>query len=291
MSYLPQFKNDIFLSYRRVSNDSPDRWVDSFCSNLLSELRDRVGDVQMWRDTEVLHAGDAWRPEIAEAVESTAIFLALFNRTYFDSDECRKELDRFIGQIKRDGDTARKLMPVFKHPLRDPSELPPEVNELGRHEFFVWEDRAFRELNPKRDAEVYWERMVRMATDITVALEDLQGQQRRDAVGKVFISRVGPELLQERERLRGALRQRGLHVVPANEYLWNAEDHEQRIVNDLSDVLALEALLELPDGELLDLLLARKGPAAPLDNNAVRSLLQRMRTNRDNVTGDDKTWL
>lgn len=60
---------------------------------------------------------------------------------------------------------------------------------------------------------------------------------------------------------------------------------------DLSDVLALEALLELPDGELLDLLLGRKEPAAPLDNNAVRSLLQRMRTNRDNVTGDDKTWL
>ena len=60
---------------------------------------------------------------------------------------------------------------------------------------------------------------------------------------------------------------------------------------EVGEILALEALLDLPDSELLDLLLGRKEPAAPLDNNAVRSLLQRMRMNRDNVTGDDKTWL
>jgi antitoxin CptB len=47
---------------------------------------------------------------------------------------------------------------------------------------------------------------------------------------------------------------------------------------DVTEVLALEALLDLPDGELIDLLLARKDPQGALDNNAVRSLLRRMRT-------------
>ena len=47
---------------------------------------------------------------------------------------------------------------------------------------------------------------------------------------------------------------------------------------DVTEVLALEALLDLPDNELLDLLLARKDPQGALDNNAVRSLLRRMRT-------------
>jgi antitoxin CptB len=37
------------------------------------------------------------------------------------------------------------------------------------------------------------------------------------------------------------------------------------------------AFLELPDNELLDLLLARKEPAAPLDNEVARGLLARMR--------------
>jgi antitoxin CptB len=59
-------------------------------------------------------------------------------------------------------------------------------------------------------------------------------------------------------------------------------------VLDVGDVLALEALLDLPDGELFDLLLARKDPEGALDNNAVRRLLRRMRATRDNVTGDDK---
>ena len=46
----------------------------------------------------------------------------------------------------------------------------------------------------------------------------------------------------------------------------------------VAEVLALEALLDLPDGELMDLLLGRKDPEGALDNNGVRSLLERMRT-------------
>lgn len=46
---------------------------------------------------------------------------------------------------------------------------------------------------------------------------------------------------------------------------------------DAEDLRALEALLALPDGELLDLLLARKDPAGALDDNRVRALLARMR--------------
>ncbi|HEX5639411.1 MAG TPA: succinate dehydrogenase assembly factor 2 [Burkholderiaceae bacterium] len=49
-------------------------------------------------------------------------------------------------------------------------------------------------------------------------------------------------------------------------------------VLDITEILALEALLDLPDNELIDLLLARKDPQGALDNNAVRSLLERMRT-------------
>jgi TIR domain len=279
MGYLTDYKNDIFLSYRRVSNVGPDRWVDAFCENLLAELQDRVGDVEIWRDTDDLRGGDAWRAKIAEALASTGIFLALINRTYFASDECRKELDRFLGQLKSsEAGGGRKLMPIFKHPARDPSELPPEVQELGRHEFFVMDDaQTFRELDPKRDADLYWERMVRMATDISVTLEGLQSRQKQRSLGKVFLARVAPELHQERERLRGALRQRGLQVVPENEYLWNAADHEQRIVNDLSDVLlsvhlvsrnaSKEAQTADKDRRQLELAhaqMARRGKPAPL---------------------------
>jgi antitoxin CptB len=46
---------------------------------------------------------------------------------------------------------------------------------------------------------------------------------------------------------------------------------------DADDLLALGALLALPDNDLLDLLLARKEPGGALDDNRVRALLTRMR--------------
>jgi len=46
---------------------------------------------------------------------------------------------------------------------------------------------------------------------------------------------------------------------------------------DRRDAAALECLLELGDNELLDLLLARAEPRAPLDTEDVRTLLARLR--------------
>ncbi len=242
MGYLPQFKNDLFISYRRTSNEGQDPWVDNFCASVRAQLRDLVGDVQMWRDTAELRAGDAWRPEIADAVDSTGIFLAVISRTYFDSDECRKELDRFLGRLKS-GDGAgvpgggRKLVPIYKHPPKPDQQLPRELAEIGHHEFFNLNPKPWRELDPKRDYDDYHERLGRVVFDLMAALEELQGLQKKQALGKVFIANVGPELLQERERLRTDLRQRGFLVVPEHEYLWNADDHRERIARDLGEAL------------------------------------------------------
>jgi hypothetical protein len=245
MAYLPQFKNDVFISYRRTSNEGQDPWVDNFCASVRAQLRDLVGDVQLWRDTAELRAGDAWRPEIAEAVDSAGIFLAVISRTYFDSDECRKELDRFLGQLKQPGQSAgRKLVPIYKHPPKPDQDLPRELAEIGHHEFFNLNPKPWRELDPKRDYDDYHERLGRVVFDLMAALEELHGLQKKQARGKVFVANVGPELLQERERLRTDLRQRGFLVVPENDYLWNADDHRDRIARDLGDALLCVHLVQ-----------------------------------------------
>ena len=78
----------------------------------------------------------------------------------------------------------------------------------------------------------------------------------------------------ERRRLRWRAR-RGLleNDLIVTRYL---DRHEASLSVD--DVLALEVLLDLPDNELLDLLLARKEPTGGLDNNAVRSVLDGLRS-------------
>lgn len=239
MGYLPQFKNDLFLSYRRASNEGPDAWIDTFCHRVQSALRDRVGDVSIWRDTGELKAGDAWRPEIGEAVDSAGLFLAVISRTYFDSAECRKEFDRFLGRLKSSPDDGRKLVPIFKHPPKPDQELPRELAEIGHHEFYLREPKPWRELDPKLDSDYapYNERLGRVVFDLMEAIEGLYGRQKKQALGKVFVATVPPELNDDRERLRSDLRQRGFVVVPEREYLWNADDHRDRIAQDLGESL------------------------------------------------------
>ena len=78
----------------------------------------------------------------------------------------------------------------------------------------------------------------------------------------------------ERRRLRWRAR-RGLleNDIVVTRYL---DRHELELTID--DVLALEALLDLPDNELLDLLLGRKEPPGSLDDNAVRTVLDGLRS-------------
>ncbi|HTN48171.1 MAG TPA: succinate dehydrogenase assembly factor 2 [Burkholderiaceae bacterium] len=85
---------------------------------------------------------------------------------------------------------------------------------------------------------------------------------------------MGPVLGEvERRRLRWRAR-RGLleNDIIVTRYL---DRHESSLTVD--EVLALEALLDLSDGELFDLLLGRKEPAGGLDNNAVRTVLGGLR--------------
>jgi antitoxin CptB len=77
----------------------------------------------------------------------------------------------------------------------------------------------------------------------------------------------------ERRRLRWRAR-RGLleNDVILGRFL---DRHEHTL--DQAQIAALLRLLELPDNELLDLLLARREPGNPLDTEEDRDLLARLR--------------
>lgn len=239
MAYLPQFKQDVFISYRRASNEGDDQWVDQFCKTLQAQLHDLVsGDVQLWRDTAELRSGDKWRPEIADAVLNSGVFVALASRTYFDSPECVKEFDLFLGRLKNaDGGDGRKLVPIFKHPPKPDQDLPVELNTIGRHELFQLDPKPWRALDPVDDAHEYKRRLGRIAGELMVTLEELKSREKKKARGKVFLAAVGDELSAAREDVRADLRSQGFLVLPEREYLWNADDHRERIERDLAESL------------------------------------------------------
>lgn len=240
MGYVPQFENDLFISYRHASNEAHDKWIDAFCEELGARLVELVGNVTIWRDKPRIRAGDQWRPEIAAALDTAAIFLAIISKTYLDSDVCRNELDRFLGRAK-DATAAmqRRIVPIFKNPPKSEQELPPELTAIHRHEFFQWDPQGstrFREFGPDKDgktAHQFWETFERLAQDLMNHLETLKGHARGRAIGTVYLASAGPELHGEREKLRSDLQQRGYLVVPEREYLWNACDCREKIAADL----------------------------------------------------------
>ena len=238
MAYVPNYENDLFISYRRASNDGPDEWIDNFCKQLGAHLRDCVGDVRIWRDTSQLRAGEEWRREIAEALDSTAVFLAIISRTYLESDECRKELDYFLGRLKQ-SDSPRQIVPIFKHPPKKDQTLPQEVAARGRHTFYRIDDKSsehWSELTPLGEGMYDFRKTLgQVAQDLMRTLEEFKGIAKAKSLGKVFVACVGPELHKQRAQLRSELLQRGYTVVPESEYFWHTDGCSADIGRDLAD--------------------------------------------------------
>jgi len=237
---MPAPEIDLFVSYRRAANAAHDKWVDAFCDELRATLAELLGrNVLIWRDTEQLRASENWRQRLEAALENAAIFLAVFSRSYLLSDECRRELDRFLGVMKERG-RDRRLMPVFKQPPDPKAPVPPEVGTLQRHEFFHWSPPGspyWEELAPHgapEEEREFYSALSRLAQDIMLALAEIEGARRRESLGTVFLARVSPELEPDRERLRGDFVSARYLVVPAHEYLWNADDLHRQIESDLA---------------------------------------------------------
>ncbi len=231
----PKFKNDLFISYRHTSNAS--NWVDVFHKELVACLDDRVskGKVVIWRDTVDIRAGDKWRKEIEEALDTTAIFLAIISPPYFDSTVCVKELDRFLALSKAPSEKMRRLIvPIYK--LRREKELEPPELEGFHHYIFHHLNPPHKEFVPDLDIEekrCFYEQLVRLVEDLKIQLDELMGSARSQMKGTVYLALVGPELEAEREKLRSDLLQRGYWVVPEHPYFWEASDIESRMTADL----------------------------------------------------------
>ena len=240
MAYLPEFKNDLFISYRRVVNEGPDRWVSSFEKSLRVHLnRYLVGKVEIWRDENQLHTGDDWREKLVEALESTAIYLAIISRTYLDSSECRNELDLMLGKLRATvGELQRKIFPIFIHKPRVGTELPPELT--GKHTRYFYRDSTdaplgFAEITA--NCPEFDERLGRLAQELTFVLESLHGEALSRFVGRVFVADVEPGLYDARDALKADLFDRRYRVAPEREYMWNSTDIERDIRADLQDAL------------------------------------------------------
>ena len=104
MSWLTGFEFDIFLSYARVDNSTAERdpergWVSQFHRHLEVALSKKVGrldTVRIWRDVRELRGNQLFDKSIQDAIQASAVFVALSSRGYLESEYCRQELQWFF---------------------------------------------------------------------------------------------------------------------------------------------------------------------------------------------------
>ena len=148
MAYLPQFDFDIYISSASLDNQTSPweshGWVDQFYQALGIELSRRIGRhnaVSTWRNTREY---DEFDDDIENAIERSALFVALISPAYLQSDFCKKELQTFSEKAAASGyglsvHERSRIFPVLMNrvPL---NEWPRAIAELGIMGFTFYVD-------------------------------------------------------------------------------------------------------------------------------------------------------
>src|SRR3984885_11909188 len=130
-----------FLSYARtpkrdpLEKDDPDRWVyklyKDLCSAIL-QMTDVPPEAAGFMDRENL-LGTEWSPELTNALANCRVFVPLYSRRYFESDNCGKEWFAFarreVNQRARGRQVSSAIVPALWARL-DKEKMPEVARSL-----------------------------------------------------------------------------------------------------------------------------------------------------------------
>jgi hypothetical protein len=152
MSYVPGFKYDIFISYAHIDNDpliqGVPGWVDFFEQLLRKSLRVELGaEVEIFRDAQ-LNGFEQFSEQLGQALEQSAVLLALISPRYIKAEWCLWELREFQ---KRTG--GGRLIKVVKTSIEgksfrlDGQELLTSVKDVLEHRMYYEDERSGRHID------------------------------------------------------------------------------------------------------------------------------------------------
>jgi TIR domain len=191
-----RFANDVFISYTHEDDheEAGLRWVARFETELRARLAKVSGQsIQMWRDNR-LSGADRFKPEIEQQLLSSAVLVAVVTPSYFRSEWCAAERNRFIewSRANRGLYVANKARVVKAAKTRVPlAQYPDELRELLEFRFYVEEPNGTaREFHLSSDREVR-DRFFMVVDDVAQAIEQiLRGLETPDRIAPIAATGV-----------------------------------------------------------------------------------------------------
>jgi len=264
MSYLPDFKYDVFLSYAHVDNltasDKEEGWITIFYKRfklLLDRYLEGTNTAQIWCDHE-LRKNNVFDDRIRNTIENSAIFLAFTSNGFFRSEYCcEKELNLFYNNAKNSslGISINDNCRLFNIQLLNKSykTWPAELQGTSGYSMYKFSDsRSLSRdedqgmtLDPEQDRGDFEKRIVEIVQDVCKTLKQIKEkatpapvEQTKQLKNKIFIGKVADTLLQVKNQLVNDLTAQDFIVE--NEKIpppYDKEGHERLVKARISEAI------------------------------------------------------
>jgi TIR domain len=232
MSFVPEFEDDIFISYAHVDDEALTEEQQGWISNLHKILRRRLYQLlgeepQIWLDENEVLGNDYFDTKIREQLSKIAILVSVVSPRYLKSDWCIRELKEFYELADKLGalrvGTKSRIFKVVKTPPEQ--DEPNELKGLTGYNFYSYEGKRLRELDPRifpSAKEQFFQRVEDLAQDIQKLLQVLRearkgrpiAEDQTNTKGTVYLAETTSDLADERDKIRRDLEQRQFSVVP-----------------------------------------------------------------------------
>ncbi|HEX8072540.1 MAG TPA: TIR domain-containing protein [Pyrinomonadaceae bacterium] len=227
MSFLPDYSNDIFISYAHNDNlplpGTQQGWIDTFHQWLEQRLTVYLGArPAIWRDPK-LQGNDFFADELKERVPRVAVLISVFSKSYVNSEWCKREVQWFFEVAQQQGgirqNNKARIFKIIKNPVPLDTH-PPEIRDMTGYQFYYNEEQSGRprelsDLGPQ--AIRFYQRVEDVAQDISQLLEELRDGAAQQTGTTVYLARTTHDLSEQYDSVRRELQARGHLVLPDRE--------------------------------------------------------------------------
>ena len=250
MSFLPDYEDDIFISYAHNDNqallEGQRGWVDVFHQALERRLQVHLGaKPSIWRDPR-LQGNEFFADTLVEQIPKVAILISILSPSYNNSEWCRREMQMFA-RIANDtggvrlGNKARIFkvekinVPLDKHPA--------ELQGMTGYQFYYMDDHRARELSAESGPHAidYWQRIDDVAQDIAELLLAMKTRGtspdveifQAPAGETIYLAETSFDLSPQRDNIKRELQERGHLVIPDRPLPLNGPELQDAVRNYL----------------------------------------------------------
>ena len=215
MSYVPSFKNDVFVTYCHDDDDSlgdKGGWVSDFHEGLKRRLKQILGSrrIEVFLDKERL-SGVSSLDDTIRAELDAATLMAVVSPLYLTSPYCREEREWFLeksGESPRVGNMTRALR-VVKTPSRNDAHRRVFDDGLGFEFCRVLGKDPFRFEEFRLSSQEFADEHEKLCQSVARLLETMWRKR-----SPVYLAQCSKALKSDYEKLFQELTDQGFRVLP-----------------------------------------------------------------------------